>query len=305
MAAHIMSRAMGFSKNDALYVAVFVAIALHLLVILGINFIPPKPEKLNTSLHIAIVHTPAKQAPPKAQALAEDNQIGAGEVVKKPQAVPEHFASQSLPIEKPIKKIVPEKTVVPVAPKIIAAPPPPKPIIKPKAIEKPPVSAPEPPEPAVVEEQDDQPPPRLSADMLQQQIAQLGTEIQARQISADVSKIKFVESISTQKYVAAQYIRDWTTKIERVGNFNYPEVAAKKNFSGALTMDVGINADGSIYSIVISKSSGNAQLDEAAKKIVRLSAPFPPLPTALLKELNVLAITRVWRFSDEAGMTTQ
>ena len=43
-------------------------------------------------------------------------------------------------------------------------------------------------------------------------------------------------------------------------------------------MDVGIKADGSIYSIRISKPSGYPELDEAAKRIVKMSAPFPALP---------------------------
>jgi protein TonB len=79
----------------------------------------------------------------------------------------------------------------------------------------------------------------------------------------------------------------------------------QKDFSGTLTMDVGIKADGSVYSIRINQSSGNSALDEAAKKIVRMSAPFPALPTDLLKELDVLIITRVLRFSDQSGITTQ
>jgi protein TonB len=36
-----------------------------------------------------------------------------------------------------------------------------------------------------------------------------------------------------------------------------------------------------------------------------MSAPFAPLPQDLLKELNVLVITRVWKFSDESGITTR
>jgi protein TonB len=70
-------------------------------------------------------------------------------------------------------------------------------------------------------------------------------------------------------------------------------------------MDVGIKADGSIYSIRINKSSGNPELDDAAIKIVRMSAPFPPLPLDLTKELDVLVITRVWKFSDESGLITR
>ena len=147
--------------------------------------------------------------------------------------------------------------------------------------------------------------PHLSPELLQQQISQLGSDIRQQQLSNDNQRVKFIDSVSASKYVAAQYLRDWESKVERTGNMNYPEVAMQKNFSGTLTMDVGIKADGSIYSIRINQSSGNPALDEAAKKIVRMSAPFAPLPTDLLKELDVLIITRVWRFSDQSGMTTQ
>ncbi len=70
-------------------------------------------------------------------------------------------------------------------------------------------------------------------------------------------------------------------------------------------MDVGINADGSIYRMRIVKSSGNPALDDAAKRIVKMSAPFAALPDELLREVNVLVITRVWKFSDETGMTAR
>ena len=45
--------------------------------------------------------------------------------------------------------------------------------------------------------------------------------------------------------------------------------------------------------------------DEQAKKIVRMSAPFPPLPVALRSELDVLKITRVWKFAEESSLITQ
>ena len=111
--------------------------------------------------------------------------------------------------------------------------------------------------------------------------------------------------MSTHKYLAAQYISDWERKVERVGNLNYPDVAQKKGFSAILAMDVGVNTDGSIYSMRVTRSSGNAELDEAAQRIVRISAPFSPLPDELQHELDVLVISRVWKFSDESGMTAR
>jgi len=100
-------------------------------------------------------------------------------------------------------------------------------------------------------------------------------------------------------------VKDWEDKVERTGNLNYPEAARHRKTPQSLTMDVGINADGSIYSIRIARSSGNPALDEAAKRIVKMSAPFAALPAELLQEVNVLVITRVWKFSDETGMTTR
>jgi protein TonB len=146
--------------------------------------------------------------------------------------------------------------------------------------------------------------PQLSAEMLQQQITQLGTEIKLSQQNTEQTKIEFVDSVSAaHKYVAAQYEMDWTNKVENVGNKVFPEEA--KNFSGTLTMDVGIKKDGSIYSIRINQSSGNPALDNWAKKIVRNNAPYALLPSELLQELDVLVITRVWKFSDESGMSSR
>jgi protein TonB len=100
-------------------------------------------------------------------------------------------------------------------------------------------------------------------------------------------------------------VKDWETKVIRTADNNYPVAASKPGFSAILTMEVGIKIDGSIDSMRITQSSGNPELDEAAKRIVRMSAPFPPLPTALRRELDVLKITRVWKFSDESGLITQ
>ena len=64
-------------------------------------------------------------------------------------------------------------------------------------------------------------------------------------------------------------------------------------------MDISVNTDGSLYDISIIEPSGNKALDEAAKHIVKLSAPFPALPKELLEEgIEILLIRRVWSFED-------
>ncbi len=277
--AHSAAR---FNKNSLL-IALFVAFVVHIALVLGINFTTPIPEKINKSIDITLVNVPEKKAPKKADFLAKENQLAAGKEAKKPEPPAEKKAKKENSQVKQVKKIAPDESKIKMAQKIIT---------QPKADKSAAVSQPE-------------KRPQLTAESLQQQIAQLGTEIRQSQPSSDRTKIKFVDSVSAHKYLAAQYMKDWESKVERTGNLNYPEVAAKKNFSGTLTMDVGINEDGSIYSIRINRSSGIPALDEAAKKIVRMSAPFAPLPLDLRKELDVLVITRVWKFSDESGLVTR
>jgi protein TonB len=273
------------SNNDSFLIALFIAAVIHVVIGLGINFTAPQPETVSRAIDITLINMPSQKAPEKAQALAQENQIAAGEQNSKPEPIVQQQPSPSIAQIKPIKKSEPKA---------------PKKLITQKVAEKKVVTASKPDIEQHIEERQ-----HVSAEMLQQQVAQLGAEIRQSQQSAEQAKIKFVDSVSANKYVAAQYMKDWEDKVERTGNLNYPEVAAKQNFSGSLTMDVGIKADGSIYSIRINQSSGNPALDEAAKKIVRMSAPFAPLPSDLLKELDVLVITRVWKFSDESGMTSR
>ncbi|MDD1627555.1 MAG: energy transducer TonB [Methylococcaceae bacterium] len=288
------------NNNNSLLIALSVAIIVHLVLVLGMNFTTPQPDKINKPIDITLVNTPVKSIPKQADFLAQENQLGAGEETKKPEPPAKNIPNKVNSQVKQVKKVTPKETKPKETepkeskPKVVQ-----KIITQPKA-EKKVVTA---SKAEVVSKPEKR--PQLTAESLHQQIAQLGTEIRQSQPSADQTKIKFVNSVSAHKYVAAQYMKDWESKVERMGNLNYPEAATKKNFSGTLTMDVGINADGSVYSIRINKSSGNPELDEAAIKIVRMSAPFAPLPLELRKELDVLVITRVWKFSDESGLITR
>jgi protein TonB len=278
------------SNNDSLLVALFIAALVHIVLVMGINFSKPQPARFTRSIDITLVNSPAAVAPKNAKFLAQENQIGAGEKTKKPEPPAQKLPSQGTSQKKNIDKISPE----------VSKPKTAQPLITQRTAERK-ISTAKTPAPVNNTETK----PHISAESLQQQVAQLGTEIRLSHPSADETKIKFVDSVSAHKYMAAQYMKDWEGKVERTGNLNYPEVAAKKNFSATLTMDVGIKADGSIYSIRINKSSGNPALDDAAQRIVRMSAPFAPLPSELLKELDVLVITRVWKFSDESGLVTR
>lgn len=145
----------------------------------------------------------------------------------------------------------------------------------------------------------------LSINTLVQQISDMGRTISQQTLNPKNSRIKFSNSLpQSHQHKAKYYIKQWQAKVERIGNLNYPAIAQTPGFRGTLLIDAGINPDGSLYSIRVRQSSGIDALDKAAMKIVRMGAPYAPLPKKLLDEIDVLVISRVWQFSDETGIST-
>jgi protein TonB len=280
-------------NKDVLPIALALAVFFHLVLVItwGLSEHKSESERLSKPIEVTLISKSTKKNEDKTEFLAQEDQSGAGRKTQQAESPAQQAVSQSEHQKtQPLKKKPVEESKTKSAQRVLTAVKAERKVIAAKKTE-------------VAKEAEQH--PKLTADLLQQQIAQLGAEIRQSQPSAEQAKIKFVDAVSTHKYIAAQYMKDWESKVERMGNLNYPEVALKKNFSGILTMDVGVNADGSVYSIRIIKSSGNIELDDAAKKIVRMSAPFAPLPLDLRKEVDVLVITRVWKFSDESGLVTQ
>lgn len=114
---------------------------------------------------------------------------------------------------------------------------------------------------------------------------------------------KFVGA-RTEEYALAAYLDAWKQKIERVGTLNYPEEARGKLY-GAVVIFVELSAeDGSLYNAEISKSSGHKVLDQAALRILRMSAPFGAIPKQGLGGATVLSFARTWYFTQGDSLNT-
>ena len=111
-------------------------------------------------------------------------------------------------------------------------------------------------------------------------------------------------SASIHRASDALYLDTWRRKIERIGNLNYPEKAKQDKIYGNLTLKVALNKDGTINQLSITESSGKKLLDDAALRIVRLAAPFPPLTKEMTKDTDILEIIRVWRFQPDYKLKT-
>lgn len=102
---------------------------------------------------------------------------------------------------------------------------------------------------------------------------------------------------NVREYAFARYVEDWVTKVERVGNVNYPEAARRQGIYGSLKLTVSIFANGRIEAIEVDRSSGSKILDAAAIKIVELAAPYAIFPDDMRKKADILSITRTWTFT--------
>jgi len=102
---------------------------------------------------------------------------------------------------------------------------------------------------------------------------------------------------NVKEYAFARYVEDWITKVERVGNVNYPEAARRQGIYGSLKLTVSIYANGHIEAVEVDRSSGSKILDAAAIKIVELAAPYAAFPDDMRKKADILSITRTWTFT--------
>lgn len=138
----------------------------------------------------------------------------------------------------------------------------------------------------------------IEIDRLEAQIAKQQDEYQKR------PKRRFIGA-RTKEASDAMYLEAWRQKVERIGNMNYPEAARNQKIYGQLRMTVSIKSDGSIEKIDIDKSSGSKVLDEAAKNIVYLAAPYARFTDEMKKNTDILGITRTWTFTQEDALATQ
>ena len=309
------------TRHSRLLVALLLAGLFHAVLILGLQFDRPSPKETDKSLDVTLVVNPS-QPPEKAEFLAQSPQKGGGELKKKalPKAIPKLAATVEAKVAptprnnvekepediptKPTEAVMPEpRTEAKAMPdeKTVVKESKPKPVLQvPKSDKKTFVG-----DGKKTDIEPESNPPRLSADLLSQQIAEVTSEFnKSRENQAKHQRMVYINSVNAHKYDAAAYEAAWQEKVERIGNLNYPEDARKQNLSGSLLLAVGIKADGSIYSIVVRQSSGEPALDEAAQRIVSLAAPFAAFPKELREEADILIITRTWLFSADNRFET-
>ena len=273
------------TPNDRLGMTIFFALLFHGIVILGITFVssPSAKQKIPPSLDVILVNTSNSETPEKADFLAQSTQDGGGNSEKKLRRTdlfsaptlskqPGMAQFQAVSQQTPIKKQIEEKAFVTQD----------KSDFKIQSKNK-----------QTNKAELDQ---IIKPQQQNERVARLAEELSlTMQEFAKKPKEKFLNS-RTKEYIAARYMRDWIDRIERLGNADYPDAAIRDKLSGTLILDVVINANGTLKEINLRRSSGHQILDDAAKRIVKMSSPFAPFPEKLLKQADVIHITRSWEF---------
>jgi protein TonB len=101
----------------------------------------------------------------------------------------------------------------------------------------------------------------------------------------------------TRAATLAPYLDSWRRKVERIGTLNYPTVARVAGAAKSPVVEVGIAADGKLDRVLIRRSSGSPELDQAALAILKLASPFDPFPPELAAKYKVLRFAYEWQFS--------
>lgn len=279
-AAHAVNAA------DRLGLTLFLAAAVHGLVILGVGFagFDPAPDPPR-ALDVILVESETTEAPDEADYLSTTASAGGGQLdepdrPRAPVSSPEPEATAGIsPV--PLEAGAPE-----------AQPVTPEPVLTTDRAEH---SMPAESQPR--EQSEEAPRERPERVDIDADVAALAAEIdQALSSYAERPRKEFVSARSRES-VAAVYMHRWVETVEEVGNLNYPPAARDRGLSGSLVMTVAIRADGSVHEINIRASSGSSVLDAAAERIVRQSAPFEGFSDDLRAETDILYITRTWEFS--------
>lgn len=268
---------------DALGATILFSLILHGLVIFGVTFAIARPKPSLPTLDVTLVNTANRQRPHKADFLAQASNRGGGDRTRAQRP--------SQPFSGPLP-----------APRAGSAPRPvpataahPQPSTGPRLVTTRGAS-----DFSVFSQPQQRAHPELDlpqadTDRRRQQMARLAAEIDAEEHAyAKRPRKKFI-SADTRQYAYASYMRAWTRRVERVGTLNFPDAARTGRLSGDLILTVGLNRDGSIRSINVIQSSGRKVLDDAAERIVRMAAPFPPIPRTG-EHVDQLYITRTYRF---------
>lgn len=282
--------------GDRLSFTFFLAIALHAFLILGFSFKLPDHSNTSQTIEITLATHKAARAPENADFLAQHNQEASGTLDEAKQLTTERQAEFA---DTQVREVNPVPQQQAASTKKIKE----QQLLSTTAKSN---------QTTQLKLNPDEREEREALDGLMEDQPLVATEIASLQAKLDKQRqeyakrprVRTLTSVSTKESFDAKYLHEWGTKVEQVGNRNYPKEALSRHITGNLRLSVVINPDGTIYEIKVLQSSGQRLLDDAARQIVRLSSPFASFPPEIRKQADRLQIIRTWNFEITGNSST-
>ncbi|MFG5775709.1 energy transducer TonB [Comamonas sp. J-3] len=136
-----------------------------------------------------------------------------------------------------------------------------------------------------------------------QQLVKMLAEIEKRIHEENARPKKRYISPATREEVYALYYDALRRKVEERGTANFPEAGGKKLY-GELIMIMTVNYDGRVLGTEVYKSSGNQQLDRRAEAIAVSAGPFGHFGPALRAKADQIAVVSRFRFTRDQVLET-
>lgn len=273
---------------NTLQAALAVSVVLH-AGLLTIRFVDPQSlERVlaDTPLEVILVNARSNEAPVKAQAIAQANLAGGGEA-EQGRATSPLAASAEVRLgdaaedtRQRLDQMMQEQMQLLAQLRRAAA------LL--------------PPEGAADQGTPEQ---RAERERRRQMIKHLA-EIEKRINDENARPRKRYVSPATNEAVFAVYYDAMRRRIEDRGTRDFPEVQGRKLY-GELTMNVTVDAAGTVVEAEVVRPSQSRLLDQRAMAIVRSAAPFGAFTSAMRREADQIVVTSRFRFTREDGFEAQ
>ena len=274
-------------RPTVLQLAVLLSLALH-GALLGLRFADPQDFNRafqDTPLEVILVNARSQAAPTKAQAIAQAQLAGGGELDAGRAATPlppmptEARGDSDTEAHRQIEQMLQEEQQ----------------LLLQKQAELALMPHPDPNKPNLTPHERSELEHYLQAQRLLGEIAARVQEQNTRPRRAYVSP-------ATREAVYAIYFDTVRRRIEDVGTRNYPTQGGRK-LRGSLMLNLTVNARGEVIEVDIKQSSGQRVLDQRAGAIARQAGPFGKFTAAMLKQTDEITFTWQFKFGLESGLT--
>jgi protein TonB len=275
---------------STLQIALGVSVAVH-AALLTVRFVDP--ESFNrvfkdTPLEVILVNAKTNERPDKAQAIAQANMAGGGDVERgrassplPPALVNMSGDDQSKDNERQLSNMQEQQAMILAEVKsALTAMPPPDPKRQSTNAE------------------------RVEREQRRHELIKLLAEIERRINMENARPKKRYVSPATREAVYAVYYDHLRRAIEDKGTQNFPQQGGQKLY-GELTMIVTVNFDGSVLETEVVQSSGIPVLDRRAQAIARGAGPFGRFNPEMRRQADQIAVVSRFKFTRDDTLETK